>query len=159
MMNPSIPIAINVVKKKSCAFKFVPTTTNEFPRIDPIKKLVNTMPYINPFELLLLTETKNCEFKVFNVLPKKYIEIPNINKYMASALANKNATNPKMYIGVLNRNVFLCPNLSDSFPTHGMGRNCIIVPIDTIIPVITRDSVSSNKKGWYTTVKMPIPKP
>jgi hypothetical protein len=133
--------------KKICDSKLVPNRTTELPKIDPIKKLVNTIPYIKPFELLLLTETKNCAFREFKVTPKKKIEIPITSKYKALELVYVNKINPKTYTGILKNRVFLCPNLSESFPTQGMGKNCIRVPIDTITPVRTRELVIANIKG------------
>ena len=36
---------------------------------------------------------------------------------------------------------------SDNFPMNGIGKNCIIEPIEIIIPVKTSEPVSSNKNG------------
>jgi len=43
--------------------------------------------------------------------------------------------------------IFLRLNLSDNLPTQGLGKNIIIAPRVTRIPVIKTEPVISNKNG------------
>jgi hypothetical protein len=50
-------------------------------------------------------------------------------------LVKTNIINPKANIGGPNSQIVLIPNLSDKKPIKGIGRNCIMLEIEIIIPV------------------------